>query len=61
VVVVPRQDVERAVEGARARVDKETAARAAFRGGELGLDRYGLRAKLAELGVEYVPAEEYEG
>ena len=28
--------------------------RAAFRDGELGLDRYGLRAVLVQLGVEYV-------
>ncbi|GLY64637.1 4-carboxy-4-hydroxy-2-oxoadipate aldolase/oxaloacetate decarboxylase [Amycolatopsis taiwanensis] len=60
VVVVPRQDVNRALEGSQARVDKEAAARAAFSSGELGLDRYGLRAKLAELGVEYVSAEECE-
>lgn len=61
VVVVARQDVNRALEGSQARIDKEAAARAAFKSGELGLDRYGLRAKLAELGVEYVSAEEYEG
>jgi 4-hydroxy-4-methyl-2-oxoglutarate aldolase len=61
VMVVPRRDVDDALEAAQARVDKEQAAREAFRTGELGLDRYGLRAKLAELGVEYVPAEEYEG
>ncbi|MCI2415865.1 4-carboxy-4-hydroxy-2-oxoadipate aldolase/oxaloacetate decarboxylase [Saccharopolyspora sp. K220] len=59
VMVVPRQDVDRALDAAQARVDKEEASRQAFRNGELGLDRYGLRAKLAELGVEYVTAEEY--
>ncbi|WP_431874606.1 4-carboxy-4-hydroxy-2-oxoadipate aldolase/oxaloacetate decarboxylase [Amycolatopsis sacchari] len=59
VVVVPRQDVDRAVEASQARVEKEEKTRAAFRDGELGLDRYGLRAKLAELGVQYVTAEEY--
>lgn len=58
-MVVPRQDVERALDRAQARLDKEEATRAAFRAGELGLDRYGLRAKLAELGVTYVTAEEY--
>ena len=36
------------------RAAKEAAARAAFRDGELGLDRYGLRAVLVQLGVEYV-------
>ena len=59
VVVVPRLDVDRALEASQARVEKEEKTRAAFRDGELGLDRYGLRAKLAELGVEYVTAEEY--
>ncbi|GHF47344.1 4-hydroxy-4-methyl-2-oxoglutarate aldolase [Amycolatopsis bartoniae] len=59
VVVVPRQDVDRALDASQARVEKEEKTRAAFREGELGLDRYGLRAKLAELGVEYVTAEEY--
>ncbi|PXY22708.1 4-carboxy-4-hydroxy-2-oxoadipate aldolase/oxaloacetate decarboxylase [Prauserella muralis] len=58
-MVVARQDVEAALESAQARVDKEEASREAFRRGELGLDRYGLRDKLAQLGVEYVTAEEY--
>lgn len=60
VMVVPRQDVDRALEAAQARTDKEQASREAFRAGEMGLDRYGLRAKLAEQGVEYVTAAEYE-
>jgi 4-hydroxy-4-methyl-2-oxoglutarate aldolase len=59
VMVVPRADVDRALEKSQARVEKEEATRRAFREGELGLDRYGLRAKLEELGVEYVTAEEY--
>ncbi|EHR50272.1 Demethylmenaquinone methyltransferase [Saccharomonospora marina XMU15] len=58
-MVVPRQDVDRALTSAQARIDKEEATRQAFRDGQLGLDRYGLRAKLSELGVEYVTAEEY--
>jgi 4-hydroxy-4-methyl-2-oxoglutarate aldolase len=59
VVCVPRADVRRGIEAARVRTEKEMAARAAFRGGELGLDRYGLREKLASLGVRYVTADEY--
>jgi 4-hydroxy-4-methyl-2-oxoglutarate aldolase len=59
VMVVPREDVDRALDSSQARLEKEQAAREAFRDGELGLDRYGLRAKLAELGVEYISAEEY--
>ncbi|KXX62971.1 4-carboxy-4-hydroxy-2-oxoadipate aldolase/oxaloacetate decarboxylase [Rhodococcus sp. LB1] len=59
VMVVPRSDVDRAIEAAQARTDKEEATRTAFRDGELGLDRYGLRTKLAELGVEYISAEQH--
>lgn len=59
VVCVPRHDVDRALNASQERVEKEEAARQAFRDGELGLDRYGLRAKLKELGVEYMTAEEY--
>ena len=44
VMVVPRTDVPRALTASRARVEKEAASRAAFRQGELGLDRYGLRS-----------------
>lgn len=59
VLCVPRTDVTRAIAAARARTEKEAAARAAFQDGQLGLDRYGLRAKLPELGIEYVSADEY--
>jgi 4-hydroxy-4-methyl-2-oxoglutarate aldolase len=54
VVVVSR---EAAVEVARLgseRVAKEEKSRERLRKGELGLDFYGLRAKLAELGVQYI-------
>ncbi|HZE40858.1 MAG TPA: 4-carboxy-4-hydroxy-2-oxoadipate aldolase/oxaloacetate decarboxylase [Stackebrandtia sp.] len=37
-----------------ARVAKEDASRAAFADGELGLDRYGLRERLGDLGIRYV-------
>ena len=46
-----------AVEQAAARIAKEDATRARLQAGELGLDLYGLRAKLAELGVRYVEDE----
>jgi 4-hydroxy-4-methyl-2-oxoglutarate aldolase len=59
VVVVPRSDVSRALAAAHERVAKENAARAAFRGGELGLDRYGLRTVLAQQAVEYVDHATY--
>jgi 4-hydroxy-4-methyl-2-oxoglutarate aldolase len=54
VLCVPRNDVPRALTASQARVDKEAATRAAFEQGELGLDRYGLRAKLPDFGIEYV-------
>jgi 4-hydroxy-4-methyl-2-oxoglutarate aldolase len=59
VMVVARSSVPEALKAAQARVEKEEAARAAFRTGELGLDRYGMRPLLDKLGVEYVTAEEY--
>jgi 4-hydroxy-4-methyl-2-oxoglutarate aldolase len=55
VVVVPREKVAETVTAAQARVEKEDASRAAFEQGQLGLDRYGLRPLLKELGVEYQP------
>ena len=58
-VCVPREDVGRAVAAARARTDKEDATRAAFQTGELGLDRYGLRDRLAGMGIEYVTAADH--
>jgi 4-hydroxy-4-methyl-2-oxoglutarate aldolase len=59
VAVVPRGDVPRALTASAARLEKEAATRAAFRDGELGLDRYGLRARLGDLGIEYVAHHEY--
>lgn len=53
VVVVPREQVPATLVAAQARLEKEAATRAAFQGGELGLDRYGLRGLLADLGVTY--------
>jgi 4-hydroxy-4-methyl-2-oxoglutarate aldolase len=59
VAVVPRADVGRALTASRARLDKEAASRDAFAAGELGLDRYGLRDRLPEFGIEYVPYEKW--
>ena len=59
VMVVPRADVPRALTASKARVDKEAASRTAFQQGELGLDRYGLRERLPDLGIEYIGYEEY--
>jgi 4-hydroxy-4-methyl-2-oxoglutarate aldolase len=55
VVCVPRAGVAAALAAGRARVAKEEQTRRALANGQLGLDLYGLRAKLAARGVEYVP------
>ena len=56
VVCVPRDDVSQALAAAQARVAKEERNRKALADGQLGLDLYGLRAKLAARGVEWVSA-----
>lgn len=59
VTVVPRADVPRALTASQARLEKEAAARAAFQQGQLGLDRYGLRERLPEFGIDYVSYEQF--
>ncbi len=54
VVVVGRAEARWALERAEERLAKELEARRRLEAGELGLDFYGLRQKLVELGVEYV-------
>ncbi len=54
VVVVPRKAASAVARLAEERRAKEDKTRERLRRGELGVDFYGLRAKLAELGVEYV-------
>lgn len=58
VMVVPRDHAHEAVALSEQRVQKEAATREAFEAGELGLDRYGLREQLRNLGVEYVRHED---
>jgi 4-hydroxy-4-methyl-2-oxoglutarate aldolase len=53
VVVVPRENAAEVAKASQARVAKEEKNRHSLRSGELGLDMYGLRAKLKELGVEW--------
>jgi len=57
VVVVPREQAAEVARLGRERAVKEEKTRDRLRRGELGLDFYGLRAKLAELGVRYVDEE----
>lgn len=54
VVVVPRDAAAEVARLGNERVAKEETSRERLRKGELGLDFYGLRAKLQELGVKYV-------
>jgi 4-hydroxy-4-methyl-2-oxoglutarate aldolase len=54
VVVVPREKAAEVAKASQARVAKEEKNRHSLRSGELGLDMYGLRNKLKELGVEWV-------
>jgi 4-hydroxy-4-methyl-2-oxoglutarate aldolase len=57
VCCIPRLDVGKAVTASAQRVAKEEANRKALADGRLGLDMYGLRAKLSK--VEYITAVEY--
>ena len=54
VVIVKRADAERALERSDARLAKEEQMRVTLRSGELGVDLYGLRQKLNDMGVEYI-------
>jgi 4-hydroxy-4-methyl-2-oxoglutarate aldolase len=53
VVAVRRENVREVARLSQERVAKEEKNRERLRKGELGVDIYGLRAKLRELGVEY--------
>jgi len=54
VVIVPKEDVEKVALAAHTREDREAKVRQRLAKGELGLDIYGLREKLENLGVTYV-------
>ena len=53
VVVVPRDKVAEVVETSKAREAKEDGVRERLAAGELGLDVYGMRDKLAAKGLQY--------
>ena len=57
VVVVPRAQAAAVAQAGRDRIDKEAKTRERLRNGELGVDFYGLREKLKQLGVNYVDEE----
>jgi len=54
VCVVPRARAEEVARACLAREEREAANRARFQAGELGLDVYGMREKLAAKGLKYV-------
>lgn len=58
VVVVPRDDAAGVLAEARQRLAKEDETRVRLEAGELGIDFYGLRARLEDLGVRWVDSAE---
>ncbi|MGS0940761.1 4-carboxy-4-hydroxy-2-oxoadipate aldolase/oxaloacetate decarboxylase [Pseudomonas luteola] len=62
VVVVRRAEVQTVVEASRTRADAEEQKRIRLANGELGLDIYNMRPRLAEKGLRYVDSlDELEG
>ena len=57
VVVVPRDSVAQVVSDCDARITKETVNRKRLAAGELGLDIYDMRGKLAAAGLKYLDSE----
>lgn len=58
VVIVPRDRASEVVRLGEERLVKEEKSRQRLRNGELGLDFYGLRAKLTELGAQWIDEAE---
>jgi 4-hydroxy-4-methyl-2-oxoglutarate aldolase len=58
VVIVPRADAAAVATASQERIAKEEKTRARLKSGELGLDFYGLRARLTDLGVQWVDTAE---
>lgn len=54
VVVVPREKAAEVAKEAKAREANEAEKRSRLAAGELGLDMYKMREKLAEMGLKYV-------
>jgi 4-hydroxy-4-methyl-2-oxoglutarate aldolase len=53
VLVVPRARIDEALAASAARIEKEERNRLRFAAGEIGLDVYGMREKLAAKGLTY--------
>jgi len=58
VVVVPRDMAAQIAKLGEDRIAKEEKSRQKLRAGDLGLDFYGLRTKLKELGAEWIDGTE---
>ena len=58
VVVVRREDVARVAQASRERETLEESKRARMADGELGLDIYNMRPRLAEKGLKYFDSTE---
>jgi 4-hydroxy-4-methyl-2-oxoglutarate aldolase len=58
VAIVAREQAEAVLEASRRRLDKEEETKARLSSGELGLDMYGFRRRLHDLGVRWVDAGE---
>lgn len=54
VVVVPKSEAANTIKNSKAREENEEAKRKRFEAGELGLDVYNMRERLAEKGLTYV-------
>jgi 4-hydroxy-4-methyl-2-oxoglutarate aldolase len=60
VVVVARKEAEAILKASLAREEKEAGVRARLKAGELGLDIYKMRERLAEKGLKYIDAPSEE-
>jgi 4-hydroxy-4-methyl-2-oxoglutarate aldolase len=58
VCIVAREQAQSVLDNSTAREQKEAVARARLKAGELGLDFYDMRGRLAEKGLKYRDAEE---
>ncbi|MDE3116909.1 MAG: 4-carboxy-4-hydroxy-2-oxoadipate aldolase/oxaloacetate decarboxylase, partial [Pseudomonadota bacterium] len=56
VVVVARKEAEAILKASISREEKEAGTRARLKAGELGLDIYKMRERLAEKGLKYIDA-----